>query len=42
MKLGRLDNVGVFQQNMNRDDFQVVSPISSIAMSKACTSDSGK
>ena len=32
----------VFQQNMNRDDFQVVSPISSIAMSKACTSDSGK
>ena len=23
----------VFQQNMNRDDFQVVSPISSIAMS---------
>ena len=32
----------VFQQTMNRDDFQVVSPISSIAMSKACTSDSGK
>ena len=32
----------VFRQTMNRNDFQVVSPIGSIALSKACTSDSGK
>ena len=32
----------VFRQTMNQDDFQVVSPIGSIALSKACTSDSGK
>ena len=32
----------VFRQTMNQDDFQVVSTIGSIVLSKACTSDSGK